>query len=100
MDNDNVKSHKSTEATRKKTENNINCDQVRFEKIELNSKLFFENLENCKWLSCKDVSSLFSISENAVRILVYKNQIQAYKFGRRLRFKYSDCVALLRKKGS
>ncbi len=100
MDNDNVKSHKSTKATRKKTENNINCDQVRFEKIELDSKLFFENLENCKWLSCKDVSGLFSISENAVRILVYKNQIQAYKFGRRLRFKYLDCVSLLRKKGS
>lgn len=101
MDNNVCKSHISTKTTGKNDENKLGYNSDEFLKNEnLNSQKFFENLENCRWLSCKDVAYLFSISENAIRIMVYRNQIRAYKFGRRLRFKYSDCVSLLQSKGT
>lgn len=97
MDNNVCKSHISTKTTGKNNENQLSCNNSELIKNDnLNSQKFFENLENCRWLSCKDVSYLFSISENAVRIMVCRNQIKAHKFGRRLRFKYSDCIALIK----
>lgn len=40
------------------------------------------------------------VSENALRIMVHRGQIQAYKFGRRLRFRLCDLQALFQKKGA
>ncbi len=82
MDNDNVKSHKSTEETRKKTENNINCDQVRFEKIELDSKLFFEK----KICSIDDVSSFTGYAIGTLYNLTSQNLIPHRKKRGRLFF--------------
>ena len=67
--------------------------------------LLFENGIDCKqqeskWLNTKEASQFLSISENALRIMVHREQIQAFKFGRRLRFRLSDCQALFEKKGA
>ena len=62
--------------------------------------LIFENRIKCEWLSTKEAAHFLSITENAVRILVHRGQIPAFKFGRRLRFKHSDCQALFQKKGA
>lgn len=67
-------------------------------KVNVDERLF-ENLEVCRFISCKEASQLLSISENALRIMVHRDQIKAHKIGRRLRFKYSDCLALLSQKG-
>jgi excisionase family DNA binding protein len=61
-------------------------------------KKIFENLNERKWMTCKEVAHFLSMSENAVRILVYRGQIRSYKFGRRLRFLSSDCEALIQRK--
>jgi excisionase family DNA binding protein len=62
---------------------------------------FFDNLirEN-EWLTTEQASLVLSISANALRIMVHRGQIEAYKFGRRLRFKRHDCLALIQKKGA
>lgn len=62
--------------------------------------LFFENEINCEWLSTKDAARLLGLSENAIRIMVHRGQIQVYKLGRRLRFKRGDCQSLIIKKGT
>ena len=61
-------------------------------------KKFFENLNERKWMTSKEVAHFLSISENAVRILVYRGKIRSYKFGRRLRFLSSDCESLIKRK--
>lgn len=60
---------------------------------------FFDNLEN-EWLSTEEAALYLSISPNALRIMVYRDQIKAYKFGRRLRFKLRDCQGLFNLKGA
>lgn len=67
-------------------------------KVNVGERLF-DNQEVCRFISCKEASQLLSISENALRIMVHRDQIKAHKIGRRLRFKYSDCLALLSQKG-
>ncbi len=96
MDNDNVKSHKSTEETRKKTENNINCNQVRFEKNELNSKLFFENLEKLKWMNSKEAAFYLRISVGQIRNMVWRGQVKYYRLSNRIRFLKFDLDALMK----
>lgn len=54
---------------------------------------------NDEWLTTEKASHLLSISANALRIMAHRGQIQVYKFGRRLRFKASDCLSLIQKKG-
>lgn len=63
--------------------------------------MLFDNLikEN-EWLTTEEASRVLSISSNALRIMVHRDQIQAYKFGRRLRFKLSDCLSLIQRKGA
>lgn len=63
-------------------------------------KKIFENQIERKWLTSKEVSHYLAISENALRIMVYRNQIVSYKFGHRLRFLLTDCESLLRKQGA
>lgn len=62
--------------------------------------LFFENEIKCEWLSTKDAARFLGLSENAIRIMVHRGQIQVYKLGRRLRFKRVDCQFLIVKKGT
>lgn len=68
--------------------------------LELPSSLLFQNRIVREWLSTQEAASFLSISENALRIMVHRNQIKAYKFGRRLRFKLQDCRALFLQKGA
>lgn len=100
VDNYDDKSHEKKKEAGKKSEDELKSAKNLIVKNDIDSKKFFENLDECKWLSSKDVASLFSISENALRIMVYRNQIKVFKFGRRLRFKYSDCLALIREIGA
>jgi excisionase family DNA binding protein len=62
--------------------------------------LLFEIYAKREWLSTEEAADFLSISENALRIMVHRTQIQAYKLGRRLRFKLSDCEALFERKGA
>jgi excisionase family DNA binding protein len=66
-----------------------------------NAQMLFDNyIGGNEWLTTEEASHLLSISPNALRIMVHRNQIEVYKFGRRLRFKVSDCLALIKKKGA
>lgn len=60
------------------------------------SSEFFEN----QWLSTRDLAGMLRVSENAIRIMVHRNQIASYKLGHRLRFRLKDCQALFVKKGT
>ena len=51
-----------------------------------------------KLLSTKEASGLLGVSENALRILVCRKKIKAYKLGSRLKFRHSDLVDCLQKK--
>jgi excisionase family DNA binding protein len=61
------------------------------------SDLIFENL---KFLSTKEAAAVLRLSENALRIMVYRGQIQSFKLGSRLRFRENDCLALFVRKGA
>ena len=72
-------------------------------KLEINStavKEFFDNRIACEWLSTKEAAYFLSVSENALRIMVHRNQVQVFRFGRRLRFRLKDCQALFQMKGA
>ena len=58
---------------------------------------FFENRIN-KLLSTKEASGLLGVSENALRILVCRKKVKAYKLGNRLKFKHIDLASCLQKK--
>lgn len=74
---------------------NIACnDSISFESS------IFENRIVCEWLSSAQVATYFGISENALRIMVYRRQIKFSKLGRRLRFHIKDVQALLNSKGA
>lgn len=62
--------------------------------------LFFENRIRREWLSTEEAAQFLSISANALRIMVHREQIRAYKFGRRLRFRAADCLSLFKLKGA
>ena len=57
-------------------------------------KLFIENQIAYEWLSTKEAAHFLSVSENALRIMVHRNQVTVYRIGRRLRFKLKDCQSL------
>lgn len=63
-----------------------------------NSGTLFEITNS--WLSTNDVAKILSISPNAVRILVCRGRLTAYKLGRHLRFRKKDCSALVQKTGA
>jgi excisionase family DNA binding protein len=66
----------------------------------LTSQQLFENRINCEWLSTNEAARYLSITANALRIMVYRNQIKTYKLGSRLRFRAGDCQALFKQKGA
>ncbi|MBX2988039.1 MAG: helix-turn-helix domain-containing protein [Bdellovibrionaceae bacterium] len=65
-----------------------------------NENLLFENRVEREWLATNEAAHFLKVSENALRIMVHRGQIQAYKFGRRLRFRLCDLQALFQKKGA
>lgn len=68
--------------------------------VRLTSKVqIFENRMTREWLSTEEAAYFLSVTSNALRIMVHRDQISAYKFGRRLRFNVRDCRALFEKKG-
>jgi hypothetical protein len=61
------------------------------------SASLFENFDS--WLSTKDVAKLLALSPNAVRIMVCRRLLPAFRMNGRLRFRKSDCVSLLSHNG-
>jgi len=59
---------------------------------------FFENLD-VEWLSTNDVAKFLSVSPNAVRIMVCRGTLPAYRMRGRLRFRKRDCLTLFKKIG-
>ena len=66
---------------------------------EQSERIFGNRIER-EWLSTEEAAQYLSISANALRIMVHREQIPAYKIGRRLRFRFDDCLALFQKKGA
>ena len=72
--------------------------------LDESSKLF-DNREvdqSCfhEWLSCEEAASILRVTPNALRIMVYRGHIRAFKIRNRLRFRKSDCLALFQQKGA
>lgn len=65
---------------------------------EKSDSTLFENRIVCEWLSSAQAAFYLGITENALRIMVHRKQIQASKFGRRLRFHIHDVQSLLIRK--
>ena len=53
---------------------------------------------NDEWQTTKEAAMYLKISPSALRILVHRKKVIAYKFGTRLRFKASDIISLLKTK--
>ena len=72
-------------------------------KTELQEKEFpkremlFDNRIH-KLLSTREASGLLGVSENALRILVCRKKVKAYKLGNRLKFKLGDLMDCLQQK--
>lgn len=62
------------------------------------SKEFFDNRIKREWLTTDEAASYLSLSPNALRILVCRGRVKAFKLGRRLRFRISDLRSLLERK--
>lgn len=62
--------------------------------------LIFDKKREDQWLSTQEAARYLCVSENALRIMVHRGQIMAFKLGRRLRFRVSDCQALFQRKGA
>ena len=58
--------------------------------IDKSESQFFEKRIVCEWLSSAQAANYLGISENALRIMVYRRQIKFSKLGRRLRFRIQD----------
>jgi len=71
-------------------------DRVRYQA----GNLISENRVEREWLSTKEAAHYLRLSENALRIMVCRDQIRSHKIGRRLRFQLSDCQALFQKGGA
>ena len=51
---------------------------------------FFENRISCEWLSTTSAAVFLDISPNAIRIMVHRGKLKAYKLGGRLRFRVRE----------
>jgi len=83
----------------RRVEGEIFGGRERAGEISWSRSEFFENQVKREWLSTKEVASYLALSENAVRILVHRGRIPAFRFGRRLRFRLTDCQRLFERKG-
>ena len=66
-------------------------------KQPLKKSEFFDNRIH-KLLSTKEASGFLGVSENALRILVCRKKVKAYKLGNRLKFRHSDLADCLQQK--
>lgn len=66
--------------------------------LDKSESQFFENRIVCEWLSSAQVAAFLGITENALRIMVYRRQVKFSKLGRRLRFHVNDISSLLTRK--
>ena len=66
-------------------------------KQPLKESEFFDNRIH-KLLSTKEASGFLGVSENALRILVCRKKVKAYKLGSRLKFRHSDLADCLQQK--
>ncbi len=62
------------------------------------NNLLFQNRIVSEFVPTKLAADFLGISENALRIKVFRGQVPTYKFGRRLRFRVVEIVGLLTKK--
>ena len=81
---------------RKKTKITSGLDHLSLNSAD---KLFFENRIEREWLSTKEAAHYLRVSQDALRIMVHRDKIPAYKLGSRLRFRVADCQALFEPKG-
>ena len=75
----------------------LSLDELFQHEQPLKEKKFFDNRIH-KLLSTKEASGLLGVSENALRILVCRKKVKAYKLGCRLKFKHSDLADCLQQK--
>lgn len=66
----------------------------------LTAKQLFEKRIEREWLTTQEAAQYLSVTPNALRIMVHRNQIKAYKFGKRLRFRFNDFETLFQMKGA
>ncbi len=59
---------------------------------------FFLNKTDKEWLTTEEASRYLAMTENALRILVHRGRVKAFKLGRRLRFRFPDLRVLLQRK--
>jgi len=52
--------------------------------------LLFDNRISCKWFGTNEAAAYLGLTPNALRIMVHRGKIKAYKLGARLRFKIGD----------
>lgn len=66
--------------------------------MKIKSKLFENSRE--VWMSTNDVAKFLCLTPNAVRIMVCRGIIPAFRLRGRLRFRKQDCQSLLKKNGA
>lgn len=87
------------EGTGSGMESGVGFNKNEFVSDEMDSEKFFENGNRSKWLTTKSAAQFLQISETALRILVHREKVKAFKFGRRLRFSQSEIFSLIKRKG-
>ena len=61
--------------------------QVNTKLVEQSAGMLFDNLY---WMDSRDAADYLRITANALRVMVCKGKLKAYKLGRRLRFRKQD----------
>ena len=75
----------------------LSLDELVLKEQAPKKEQFFDNRIH-KLLSTKEASGLLGVSENALRILVCRKKVKAYKLGSRLKFRHSDLAGCLQQK--
>jgi excisionase family DNA binding protein len=60
----------------------------------------FDNQISCEWFGIAKAAAYLDMTPNALRIMVHRGKVKAYKLGRRLRFKLTDLRSALERKRS
>jgi excisionase family DNA binding protein len=58
----------------------------------------FESRAIYEWLNTNEAASYLRITPNALRILVHRGRVQAFKLGSRLKFRLRDLRSVLSRK--
>ena len=68
------------------------------EEVRESDTRLFDNRISCKWFGTNEAAAYLGLTPNALRIMVHREKIKAYKLGVRLRFKTSDLRLALSKR--